>query len=192
MSIAERIYDARMAKNFTRNQVATRAGLTAMSIYHYETGRRVPNTEVIGNLAKALDVDVNYLLGFEKLNQVSIPFYEIDKVDFNSTEGVKNTIVKVFDADFATTVPDNAMFPDFKKGDIIFLKKATHREGNGHIVLVEMDNTKMLRRLSKENQEESSLSATNPELHPVKVYLLDWGKKVNMIGVVVGKASAVD
>ncbi|WP_292598723.1 XRE family transcriptional regulator [Mesotoga sp. UBA6090] len=192
MSIGKRILETRKAKGFTRNHVALRSGLTAASIYHYETGRRVPSTDAVGKVAKALDVDVNFLLGFEPLDHESIPFYDIDMVDLESTEGVTNTIVKVFGADFATTVPDNAMFPDFKQGDIIFLKKSEYKECSGRIVLVSINDEKLLRRLILKNREEMTLTSTNPEFSPVELEMLDWKKgKAEFIGVVVGKASEV-
>lgn len=192
MSIGKRILETRKAKGFTRNHVALRSGLTPTSIYHYETGRRVPSAEAIGKVARALDVDVNYLLGFESLDQESIPFYDIELVDLESTEGVINTIVKVFDADFATTVPDNAMFPDFKEGDIIFLRKAEYKECSGRIVLVELEGKKLIRRLRLKNREEMTLTATNPEFSPIELELLDWKKdKARFIGVVVGRATEV-
>lgn len=188
MSIGKRIFETRKAKGFTRNLVAKRSGLTSASIYHHETGRRIPNTAAISKVAKALDVDVNFLLGFESIDQQSIPFYDIELVDLDSTEGVKNTIVKVFDADFATTVPDNAMFPDFRQGDIIFLKKAEYRECYGRVILVELNNEKILRRLKVKNREEIKLTATNPEFQTLEID----SANVRLIGVVVGKASSVD
>ena len=192
VSIGKRILETRKSKGFTRNYVALRAGLTSASIYHYETGRRIPNAEAISKLARALDVDVNFILGFESLDQETIPFYDINVVDFGSTEGVKNTIVKVFDADFATTVPDNAMFPDFREGDIIFLKKSEYKECSGRLILVEFEGKKLLRRLLLRNRQEMVLNSSNPEFPKIELEMADWSKgNIRFIGVVVGKASEV-
>jgi transcriptional regulator with XRE-family HTH domain len=46
-------------------QLAATVGVTEAAISHYETGRREPDPDMLGRIANALGVTVDYLLGRE-------------------------------------------------------------------------------------------------------------------------------
>ncbi len=191
MSIGDRIKELRISKNLTRKQVAEKAQLNEMAIYFYETGKRIPSTTSIGKVAIALNVDVAYLLGLERIERETIPFYSIERIDVS--EGVEDTIVRLFGADFATTVPDNAMFPELKQGDTVFIKQSSYQKESGKVVLVDVKGEKLVRRLKVQSKSEIFLVAFNPEFETVSLELLDLELgRARFIGVIVGKATKVD
>lgn len=56
----------RRALNMTMKQLASVVGVTEAAISHYETGRREPDPDMLGRIANALNVTVDYLLGREE------------------------------------------------------------------------------------------------------------------------------
>lgn len=62
---SERIRTARKAKGITQAQLAKAVGLGVATIQRYEAGDRRPNVEILADIADALDVNIDYLLGYE-------------------------------------------------------------------------------------------------------------------------------
>lgn len=63
MRFAEKIKEARQAKNMTQAELASEAGISLRTITNYENGSRYPKKrEIYGKLASILGVEVNYLL----------------------------------------------------------------------------------------------------------------------------------
>ena len=56
----------RRALNMTMKHLASIVGVTEAAISHYETGRREPDPDMLGRIANALNVTVDYLLGREE------------------------------------------------------------------------------------------------------------------------------
>lgn len=56
----------RKALDLTMKQLAASVGVTEAAISHYETGRREPDPDMLGRIANALGVSVDYLLGREE------------------------------------------------------------------------------------------------------------------------------
>jgi len=72
--IGSRIKQARQASGFSQRDLAAKCGLSAMAISKYERGDLVPSSQVVGALAKALDVRVEY---FFRTRSV-----ELEKLEF--------------------------------------------------------------------------------------------------------------
>ena len=53
----------RVAKGLSVKSLAATVGVSAMSIYRYETGHRLPDIDVAFKIAKALGVTVDELIG---------------------------------------------------------------------------------------------------------------------------------
>ena len=58
----------RRALNMTMKELAAIVGVTEAAISHYETGRREPDPNMLGRIANALHVTVDYLLGRDDPN----------------------------------------------------------------------------------------------------------------------------
>lgn len=59
----ERLRTAREARELSQGELATRAGLQASAVSHFETGTRKPSFDNLKRLADALRVTTDYLLG---------------------------------------------------------------------------------------------------------------------------------
>lgn len=75
MSIGNTIKDLRMKQNMSQQELADKAGISRISIGNYERGSRHPNSSVIQQLAKALNVTPTILMGWtdkekEKFNEM--------------------------------------------------------------------------------------------------------------------------
>lgn len=57
-----RIRERRRALNITIKQLAEIVGVSVGAISHYETGRRAPDPDMLGRIANALGVTVDYIL----------------------------------------------------------------------------------------------------------------------------------
>lgn len=73
IEIAERIKDARNAKDITQQEFAELLGVCRSTIANYELGRRNPSLEEVVKIAEILDVDANYLLGIEMAKEDKQP-----------------------------------------------------------------------------------------------------------------------
>ena len=63
MLLAKRIKDLRIKRGLTQQDLGDLIDVTKVSICCYESGTRVPTLETLLALARALEVDINYLLG---------------------------------------------------------------------------------------------------------------------------------
>ena len=58
-----RLDQARKEKGLTQRELANRVGVTEVSMSRYVNGARVPKGPIVVNIAKALGVSVDYLVG---------------------------------------------------------------------------------------------------------------------------------
>lgn len=86
-SIGENIKKIRKMKKLTQEQLATRSGLSTMSIRRYESNERIPTLESVRKIASVLEVYMNELI-------VDWSEYSVDELgqDFgNDSDSSKNT-----------------------------------------------------------------------------------------------------
>ncbi|MCR5824183.1 MAG: helix-turn-helix domain-containing protein [Lachnospiraceae bacterium] len=65
-----RIKEIRIQKNITQKDLADAVGINMSVLSRYENGKTEPTAKRLVEIAKALDVDVDYLLGTEENNDV--------------------------------------------------------------------------------------------------------------------------
>ena len=58
-----RLDQARKEKGLTQRELANRVGVTEVSMSRYINGTRVPSGPIVVNIAKALGISVDYLVG---------------------------------------------------------------------------------------------------------------------------------
>lgn len=63
--LGDSIKKNRIEKGVTRKELAQKIGVSEVTITRYENGTREPKRETLNNIAKALDVDVFKLMGFD-------------------------------------------------------------------------------------------------------------------------------
>lgn len=65
MLLSKRLKELRIANGLTQRELGERVNVTKVSICCYENGTRVPTLDTLTKLGKILDVDVDYLLGYD-------------------------------------------------------------------------------------------------------------------------------
>lgn len=66
MLLGKRLKELRIENGLTQRELGERVNVTKVSICCYENGTRVPTLETLTRLGEALNVDVDYLLGYDK------------------------------------------------------------------------------------------------------------------------------
>lgn len=69
MTIGDRIKQARTEKGLTQKQLGIISETSEITIRQYELGKRQPRIEQLQRIASALDVDVNWLMNGQTLEQ---------------------------------------------------------------------------------------------------------------------------
>ncbi len=89
--ISERLKQARKAAGLSTRALGEKAGISAMAISKYETGKSVPSSEVLIRLSKALNVKVEYF--FRPFGLV------LDKVEYRKHSHVPKRLLGQIEAD---------------------------------------------------------------------------------------------
>lgn len=74
----ERLREARKLRGYNQDELATKAGMPASSVAHFEGGTRKPSFESLRRLANALEITTDYLLGRAddpEMSQAGDPLY---------------------------------------------------------------------------------------------------------------------
>jgi len=66
LKLAENIMLFRRRKKLTQKELAKIIKISRVALFNYESGTRVPNSETLVLLAKALEVTPNDLLGYKE------------------------------------------------------------------------------------------------------------------------------
>lgn len=67
-----RLDQARKEKGLTQRELANRVGVTEVSMSRYINGARVPSGPIVVNIAKALGISVDYLVGTSNVKKRQI------------------------------------------------------------------------------------------------------------------------
>ncbi len=65
MLLSKRLKELRINRGLTQRELGEHVNVTKVSICCYENGTRVPTLDTLTKLGKVLDVDVDYLLGYD-------------------------------------------------------------------------------------------------------------------------------
>lgn len=65
MLLSKRLKELRIANDLTQRELGERVNVTKVSICCYENGTRVPTLETLIKIGEVLNVDVDYLLGYD-------------------------------------------------------------------------------------------------------------------------------
>lgn len=65
IAFTTRLKELRQSKNYTQQQIAELFHVTRSAWSNYETGKRIPNPELIKMIALEFETDINYVMGIE-------------------------------------------------------------------------------------------------------------------------------
>lgn len=71
ITVADRIYELRHARNMTQEELGQRLRATGVSVGLWERGKRTPTKDNIHKMAKVFDVSVAYMLGDTQESDIS-------------------------------------------------------------------------------------------------------------------------
>ena len=158
---ADNLKKLRKSKGLTQIQFALEFNISSGTIAMWETGKRMPDTEMLKKIAQYFNVTVDYLLDNEKLPSNIIPLPNIKKVPLLGTiacgkpilaiENIQDyiDIKDVTDADFALRCKGDSMIDArIYDGDIVYIRQQPDVE-NGEIAAVLIDNEATLKRVYK-------------------------------------------
>lgn len=74
MSFQSRLKEARLAKGYTQEQLATQIGVAKSTYTGYEKGNREPNIFTVSKIVDTLDIDANFLWQDDLNDAGGIPF----------------------------------------------------------------------------------------------------------------------
>ena len=94
-NIGNNIRKLRIEKKFTQQQLATKSNVSLSALNKYERGERIPKIDTIEKLATALNVQIDYILGYSNFKRFDSQIMQNDIVDL--IQLTDNT-----DKDFAT------------------------------------------------------------------------------------------
>lgn len=89
--IGERIKQARTAAGLSLRELAEKAGISAMAISKYETGKSTPSSGVLLSLSKALGVPVEYFLRTERV--------ELEEVEYRKHTKLPKKLLRQIEGD---------------------------------------------------------------------------------------------
>lgn len=190
----ERLKNARKAKGFTQDKLASLVSVSRQAYSSYETGTRDPDTRTLSQIAFNLDVSVDYLLG--KINQSQnesnhmIPLLGTVPagVPIEAIEDVEEYIdmyprfVKHGEL-FALRVQGDSMEPDIRNGDIAIIEKQEFIE-NGGIAVIRVNGQDATLKKVKLLETGLMLIPSNPAYDPV---FFDAGQIATLPVTIIGK-----
>lgn len=62
-TLSERLIQLQTERKLLKKDIAEAVGISTMAYYRYESGKRLPDTEILSKLADYFNVSADYLLG---------------------------------------------------------------------------------------------------------------------------------
>lgn len=150
--IGQRIKESRVAAGFSGVELAKKVGVSKQVLNNWEAGRRIPLLESVVSLSKELGISVGYLLCVndnpKTPHNIEVPLFDVDTVINRTSEKkiiIPNNIShmnSIQDDSFAFVLSDDAMFPFFKKGDIIIISPIKPQDND--LVLAQIITTQQI------------------------------------------------
>jgi len=95
-NLGDRLKLQREKNNMSRQQIASLIGVTASTIGLYETGERIPSTQILVKLSAQYKVSIDYLIGNDISNYTTISLEGLSDKQIQSirtiVEGLRNSI----------------------------------------------------------------------------------------------------
>ena len=183
-------------KDLTQTELASKIGITNVTISRYLSGERKPRIEIVTKLAEVLGTTVDYLLGSERKTENDkrlLPVLGTVKAGYNYL--AEENVIDYIDPSMNITDPENyfglvvkgdSMAPLFGEGDYLIVRKMDGEFNNNDIGIVLINGEEATIKKVVKTEIGIELHAFNP-YYPTKKFTYEEMQKlpVKVIGVVV-------
>ena len=188
--IAKRLKALRTEKQLSLQELADRTGLTKSTLQRYETGNigNIPLSK-IDILAKGLGVNPHTILGWDSINENSLPtnLQDIENIiplptgkrvpiigsiacgsPILAQENIEGYLSLNPDdsADFCLVCKGDSMLPRCQNGDLVLIRKQPTVE-NGEIAAVRIGDEATLKKVYRPAPDQLMLIAENSDFPPI-------------------------
>lgn len=177
-----KIKGLRQNYGITQSKLADKLNLSRSTIAMYETGASEPDFEIANKIADFFGVTLDYLLGREntlqekKTDIVKIPVYGtipagiptemIDSSFIEDYEEISEELLKGGNTYFGLKVKGDSMYPEFRNGDTLILKKQEDCE-SGDFCAVSINHTESTFKKVIKQTNGITLQPLNPAYEPL-------------------------
>ena len=179
----EKLRELRKLNKITMKELGKELNLAESTISLYENGYREPDYNTLLRMADFFHVSIDCLLGREdnadqtkKTGIVKIPVYGtipagiptemIDESYIEDYEEINEEMLKGGHAYFGLKVKGDSMYPEFRNGDTLILKKQDDCE-NGDYCAVSINHTESTFKKVIKHSNGITLQPINPTYEPV-------------------------
>lgn len=184
----ERLKDLRKEKQLTMKELGQKLDLAESTISLYESGKREPDYQTLLKIADFFNVSVDYLLGREEVSgnfeqtdsgsneYVKIPVYGkipagiptemIEEPFVEDYEEINKNLLRGGNTYFGLKVKGDSMFPEFRNGDTLILKKQESCE-NGDYCAVSINHSESTFKKVLIRENGLTLQPLNPNYEPL-------------------------
>ena len=181
---AKRLAQALSNKNMIPQELANASGVSKASISQYLNGSHAPSNISSGKMAKILNVNPVWLMGFDvPMNEdtsshprrkgVPIPVYgrvaagvPIEMIeDIIDTEEITEEMARTGEF-FALQIHGDSMEPRMKEGDVVIVRKQEDAE-TGETVIATVNGTDATCKRLRKYKDGIELIPTNPSYEPL-------------------------
>lgn len=172
-----RLRELREIRNQSQEEVATAIGISRPSYTNYELGHRKPRMENLTMLASYFGVSIDYLLGFDRVQDPSNSTIRIPVLGevpagqpIEAFEQVEEYLdlypsFAKYGELFGLRVKGHSMEPDIHNGDIVIVVKQDFID-SGDVAVVRVNDTEVTVKKVKKLQDGIVLMPKNPAYEP--------------------------
>lgn len=178
----EKLRELRKLNKITMKELGKKLNLAESTISLYENGYREPDYNTLLRMADYFHVSIDYLLGRDSIEQtkktgiVKIPVYGtipagiptemIDNSFIEDYEEINEELLRGGNTYFGLKVKGDSMYPEFRNGDTLILKKQESCE-SGEFCAVSINHTESTFKKVIKNSNGITLQPLNPTYEPL-------------------------
>ena len=177
-----KLKELRQQFGLTQNKLAEKLNISRSTIAMYETNASEPDFATVEKIAEIFNVSIDYLIGRDvtiqekKTDTIKIPVYGeipagiptemIDNSFIEDYEEINEELLKGGNTYFGLKVKGDSMYPEFRNGDTLILKKQDSCE-NGDFCAVSINHTESTFKKVLIKENGITLQPLNPTFEPM-------------------------
>ncbi len=178
-------------------------GIPQSTLSNYEAEFRKPDIHTLKKIAEYFGVSIDFILNVdlhnnfskENVGPLTVDLDEVpiigkvaagpNGVTIEEQEG-RFFVPKNWHVDYAMRIKGHSMYPKYKDGDIVFIRKQPVAN-NGQIAVVKINGNELVVKRFFKRYHEIVLVSENPDYDPIHIKGEEWNEECTIIGIVIGK-----